>query len=419
MIRHFLVDSKNKEKSAYIWNTSAAMLSSFQTVFILMIISRIDPINDAGIFTIAFAIGNLMMSIGKYGMRQFQVSDMANKYSFKVYSKSRLISNSAMICCCTAYLGYHLLMEHYTIKKTIVIILVCLVKLVDSIEDVYHGELQKKGRLDVAGKILTSRLGMYILLYITVYILTKNLVISSFLSFFVSALICLIFNKIAYKALLTNMGKNNDRQVIHLLQECFPLLVSSFLIMYIGNAPKYALDTVLSSQEQACFGYVFMPVFVIGLLSQFIYQPIIYKLASLYSTGEISKLKSLVIKQVYIIIGLTIFTLIGGKILGIQILSIIYGVDLNKYEPILLVLLLGGGILAGVNFFQVILTIFRKQKTLMNGYLIAFIVFGLLGREVVRNFGMMGISIFYIIVVLVIFVLFTLQLLCCFRRKKD
>lgn len=419
MIKTFLLSTKNLEKSAYIWNTSAAMLSSFQTVFILMVISRIDPINDAGIFTIAFAIGNLMMSIGKYGMRQFQVSDMANKYSFKVYSKSRLLSNSVMICCCAAYLGYHLLMGHYTIKKTIVIILVCLVKLIDSIEDVYHGELQKKGRLDVAGKILTTRLGMYILIYITVYMLTKNLVFSSFLSFFVSAIICLIFNKVAYKALLTNTGKNNNREVIYLLKECFPLLISSFLIMYIGNAPKYALDTVLPSQEQACFGYVFMPVFVIGLLSQFVYQPIIYKLASLYSTSEISKLKSLVVKQIYIIIGLTILTLIGGKIVGIQILSIIYGVDLNKYEPILLVLLFGGGILACVNFFQVILTIFRKQKTLMNGYLIAFIIFGLLGREFVRNFGMMGISIFYIMVVSVILVLFTLQLLRCFRSKKD
>ena len=75
MIQKWLLGSKNQLKSAYFWNTGAAMLNAFQTVFILMLISRIDPVIDAGVFTIAFAIGNLMMTIGKYGIRQFQVSD--------------------------------------------------------------------------------------------------------------------------------------------------------------------------------------------------------------------------------------------------------------------------------------------------------------------------------------------------------
>ena len=82
MIKSFLYGSKDKMKSAYLWNTSAAMLTAFQTVFILMLISRIDPIIDAGVFTIAFAIGNLMLAIGKYGVRQFQVSDVEERYRF-------------------------------------------------------------------------------------------------------------------------------------------------------------------------------------------------------------------------------------------------------------------------------------------------------------------------------------------------
>lgn len=62
MIKKILFGSKDKMKSAYLWNTCAAMLNAFQTVFILMLISRIDPVIDAGVFTIAFAIGNLMMA---------------------------------------------------------------------------------------------------------------------------------------------------------------------------------------------------------------------------------------------------------------------------------------------------------------------------------------------------------------------
>ena len=103
MIKKILFGSKDKMKSAYLWNTCAAMLNAFQTVFILMLISRIDPVIDAGVFTIAFAIGNLMMAIGKYGIRQFQVSDVEEKYSFKEYTVARIITSIIMIAASFVY----------------------------------------------------------------------------------------------------------------------------------------------------------------------------------------------------------------------------------------------------------------------------------------------------------------------------
>ena len=85
VIKNFLIHSKSIGKSSYLWNSASAMLNSFQTVVILMVISRIDPVNDAGIFVIAYAIGNLMLTIGRYGIRQFQASDVVEKYSYREY----------------------------------------------------------------------------------------------------------------------------------------------------------------------------------------------------------------------------------------------------------------------------------------------------------------------------------------------
>ncbi len=56
-------------------------------------------------------------------------------------------------------------------------------------------------------------------------------------------------------------------------------------------------------------------------------------------------------------IGLTLFVLAGGFILGIPALSIVYGVDLDGYKAELMVLLLGGGFLAYTSFYQMILTV--------------------------------------------------------------
>lgn len=199
MIKAFLCGSKDKVKSAYLWNTSAAMLNAFQTVFILMLISRIDPVIDAGIFTIAFAIGNLMLSIGKFGVRQFQVSDVKETYSFKEYVFLRILTCVLMILAFSAYVGYYYAVGAYSTEKCLVILLVCMTKVVDAVEDVLHGMLQQHIRLDIAGKILTIRITSYIIVYLIIYAATQNLLMTSLIALAVSVVQFLILNYIAFK----------------------------------------------------------------------------------------------------------------------------------------------------------------------------------------------------------------------------
>ena len=328
MIQKWLLGSKNQLKSAYFWNTGAAMLNAFQTVFILMLISRIDPVIDAGVFTIAFAIGNLMMTIGKYGIRQFQVSDLEEKYSFREYTITRSISCLVMILASFIYVGVNFFTGLYDFEKSLVIILVCLAKTIDSFEDVIHGMLQQYMRLDVAGKILSTRLFTYIVVYMAVYLVSKDLVFTSAVALIISFLQCLYLNWIALSGMEIRKKMFDYKNISGLLVECFPLFISSYLIMYISNAPKYAIDKVMCSEVQACFSYIFMPVFVISLLSQFIYQPVIGKMALYWQNNDMPSFVRMIYRQVLIVIALSVAVILGGYFLGIPILSLIYGVDL-------------------------------------------------------------------------------------------
>ena len=128
VIKNFLIHSKSIGKSSYLWNSASAMLNSFQTVVILMVISRIDPVNDAGIFVIAYAIGNLMLTIGRYGIRQFQASDVVEKYSYREYYYSRVLTTGLMLAISLAYIGFEYGTGQYDGNKSIVVLLICLVK---------------------------------------------------------------------------------------------------------------------------------------------------------------------------------------------------------------------------------------------------------------------------------------------------
>lgn len=82
--------------------------------------------------------------------------------------------------------------------------------------------------------------------------------------------------------------------------------------------------------------------------------------------------------------------------------------EFKKYKTALVILLIGGGALAFVNFFQMIITIVRKQHLLIIGYLLAFLSFIFGGRKIVEHFGIVGISIFYTVVVSGIGIVFTI-----------
>ncbi|MBS6678281.1 MAG: DUF2061 domain-containing protein [Clostridiales bacterium] len=418
MIKVFLYNTKDTQKTAYIWNTWAAMLNSFQSVLILMVISRIDPVTDAGVFTIAFAIGNLMLTIGQYGIRQFQVSDVQEKYSFREYVGVRVITSCLMVIVSFFYVGIHYYTGAYDFEKSIAVFLICLSKTIDSVEDVFQGRLQQRERLDIGAKAMTVRLLGYIITFISSYLLTENLITASLLALLVSLFLCLVLNGTAIRNFESTVVAWEGRNVKYMFIECFPLFLAAYLVIYIGNAPKYAIDAVLSSQEQACFNYIFMPVFVIGLLSRFIYQPMIGKMALLWHKGELGKFLSMVAKQSAIMIGLTVFVLIGGFLLGIPALSIVYGVNLTGYKAELMVLLLGGGFLAYTSFYQMVLTVIRRQNWLIAGYLLGYVLFLLLGRWTVEQGGILGVSVFYTIVVAVIAVYFAIVILWGYKVRK-
>ncbi len=191
-----------------------------------------------------------------------------------------------------------------------------------------------------------------------------------------------------------------------LLKDCFPLFASSFLNFYIINIPKYAIDANLSDEVQACYGFVSMPVFVIGLLNGFIYQPILVKIACEWSEREVKGLRGRIKRQMLIIVGLTAVCEIAAFVAGIPVLSFLYHTDLNKYKGELLVLLLGGGFLAVVGFLATVLTMMRLQKQQLIGYLIVALLATLFSTPFVKSFGVMGAALLYLTLTMLLSIIF-------------
>ena len=72
-------------KKNVIWNTIGVTLNSFNSLFFLIIINRINGIDDGGIFSFAFSLACLLFVIGIYAGRTYQVSDIRDELNDSEY----------------------------------------------------------------------------------------------------------------------------------------------------------------------------------------------------------------------------------------------------------------------------------------------------------------------------------------------
>lgn len=409
-------NEKNIMRDSSIWNLIYSVEYSLLSAVLMLIVTRISGTYDTGVFLIAYTVTQMMATIGSYGMRSFQASDIKKEYSFCTYYTSRIISVLAMVIIC---LGYSFI-QGYDKQRMILIVILCGYRLVEDVEDVFHGEIQKSMRLDVASKIASIRIFVATICFTLVFAISKNLIFASLSLTISAAIISILLTALVSDRFPLLSLKTEWKQVPRLLCVCLPICAGGFLYNYLVNAPKYAIDRNLSEEIQTIFNILFMPVFAINMLSSFVFKPLIVKMGILWNENKKGEFIASILKQVAIIVGITVLVIVGGVIFGLDILGWMYGVRLEGYRMLFAVLILFGGFAAMVSFLVVVLTIVRKQMAIIVAYAIAMIIDLIIMDGLVIKYGIWGAGITYGIAMgVVMAVLITVLLITILGRKDN
>ncbi len=399
-MKYFLINSKDKEKSAFIWNMIAYTSNSFQSLILLLVITRDENYIDSAIFSIAFTMASMFLHIGKFGVRNYQVSDVNNEFTYAEYCKTRAITVTTMFIASAIYLGGCMVTKDYSLYKVACCLSIIAVRVIEAVEDVIHGELQKKLRLDVASKIWGIRNIAYVIVFIIAYIISRSLLISASVGLGTTFILFVVLNSMV-KDLYENKKELDDIKIKRILHNCWPLALSTFVTVYIGNSPKYTVDSIMTSVEQTQFNVVFMPVFVIALLGNYIYNPLVTKLTEMWKNNDIQSFSKSIIKQIKIVLLFTLIIVVGGELVGLRILEILYNVSLMSYRLEFTFLMVAGGGLAVFNFIMIIATIIRRQNVVKHTSLISAILLVLCSRFILERLGITFLCMYYMVVVLI------------------
>ncbi len=346
------------------------------SVLLLALAARFLGAAESDIFSIAWSIVQVTLTIGTFQVRLYQATDVAGKYSFRQYFIFRMVTVLAMIAATGGYILYY----GYTGYKAAVVLALSVYKAGEAVSDVYQGWFQQKERLDLAGKALSLRVVLSLAVFAAVLVSRSDLLAACICMGCVS-LVCLALFELRY---MRKAGVRDERQekekgwrwFPELAAICFPLFLNSYLVMSIFNAPKIAIDHaitggIMEAGAQTVYGILFMPASVINLI-YIVFRPVITKMAIEWNLHHMETYLRLVRGVLFKLAVFALLVLAGGYALGIPVLSLVYGVPLKGYRGALLILLLGGGLNTFVNVLDNSLTVIRKQHLLVVAYIITW-----------------------------------------------
>ena len=262
----------------FIWNILGTGFNAFNSLFFMIVVTRINGVNDAGIFTIAFSTACILNIIGVYAGRIYQVTDQNKGITDKEYIINRIITTILMIMLVTIFS----FVKGYSVFKFTIFLLLTIYKALEALSDVIYGILQKNEKLDIVGKSLLIKSIISVCIFIIVDIITKNIITSILSIILTNIIILLIYDIKISRNMIDFSVKVKKENVLQIFKSGFFTFAIAFLGMYVLNAPKYAIDSYLTENYQTIFGIIVMPATIIGLVAQFLIHPYLNQILDLY-----------------------------------------------------------------------------------------------------------------------------------------
>lgn len=348
----------------YFWNTLGVLSQNAISPLLLVAVTRINGIDDSGIFSFAFAVSVVLWTVSLWGGRTYQVSDAAREFSSRGYIAVRVLLGLVVMLAALMLI----FTGGYTGEKALLILILTLLKVVEAIADGIYGVLQIGGKLYISGISLLLKSTTGLLLFVVVLTATSNLLLSATMLLIANLTFVFLLDipkarrlKLQTAAITKQGAADIARESLVIMKRSSPVFAMSLLAMLAINIPRYFVDRYHES-EIGYFGILAMPITLLTLLITFILQPNIVGLSRLYAENKLSQFHKTVLqisRTTFISIGL----ILGGTILfGVPALNAIFGLRFETYEAALIIIILGAAANTGVGIMTNTLTVMRQFK---------------------------------------------------------
>ena len=400
-----------KDRKNVIWNIIGATANAFNSLLFSIIVTRINGSNDAGVFIYCFATACLLYFIGNYCGRTFQVTDINKENSDTDYIYNRIVTCIIMMVVSIIFT----LVKGYYIYKSSILIILCGYKCIEAFAESFYAIIQKNGELYKVGISMFLKAFISFLTLLIIDIITKNLILACLSIIFVNFVLIIFFDRKNLKQVRIIKTKFTKEANMRILKIGFYTFILTFLGTYLINSPRYAIDDLLQDNLQTVFGIIIMPASFMGLLGQYIIQPVLTKISNCIENKKYKELKKIILIQIELIlcVGLLVFAV--AWLLEKPVLQIVYKEDLNNYFASMMIIIAGSVFYSLSIVLSAVLIAMRKTLVQAVAYTITSIISTVMAYSFVKQIEIKGASITYFITMAIIALIF---LICTFINMK-
>lgn len=405
---------KNQLRKTYFWGVLSGGLYSMSTFLMFWVTTFFCGTYEAGVFTMAMSVGQQLVTIGYFNVRTYQVSDVKQTYSFEDYFCFRILTCLAM----GISGGVWMFAGEFRGEKLAAVAILLIFKVGEAFADVLEGLYQQRERYDAAARAMFWETLFFLGTFALVLAVSRNLILAlASMTLVYLASVSVIDGSLVgvYERLRLRFHLEKQRRLFF---ACLPLFFNSFLVLYINNSSKYAVDRLSGSRELAYFNIIYMPAFVINMLGGFLLKPMLASLSLRFQNREFSRFFGILQKQVCYIGAVTLLCVGGAWLLGIPVLSFIYRTDLSGYREELCILVLAGAFSALYLMFQYALIIMRHQYASLAGCIVTAATAWIGIPYLVRGYGVTGAAWGYLMLMILMSLIYFGMSLFYFKKEK-
>lgn len=400
-------------KKNFIWNMIGTTINAFNSLFFMIMATRINGIDDAGIFTFAFSTALLFNIIGVYSGRVYQVTDKTEATD-KDFIISKVITCFVMLIVSILFV----LVNNYSFYKSSIILLLCFLKMLEAFSETIYAIFQRKDSLYLTGISLTLKSLINLFIFFIIDLLTHNLVIAIIGMIITYGLIMIFYDYVNIKKKIDIQKEYKKERIITILKKGVGAFIISFLTLYLINSSKYVIDYLLVEKYQTIFGILLMPATVILLFTQFIIHPFLNLITDCVHDKKYDELKKIIFKFLGVMILFGIVVIIVAYFLGIPVLELIYGISLNNYKKGFMVIMIGGVLYGMSSILSSILVAMRHLNIQIIIYFVVAIAITVIEYFLINIYGVMGACYAYFIMTFIVLIMFLVATFIFIKRDR-
>lgn len=378
----------NKIVKNSLFNTIGMFIYMFcQWLMSILVVRLSGSYEEAGIFSTALSVTNVLYIVSSFSIRNYQVADINNNFSDSEYISFRILTCIASL----SVLPIYLLIMHYSLYTSLSVVCYMIIKIGEAIVDVIHGIFQKEWRLDLACRSYIVRgIAILAVFSVTEY-LFKNLVISLLLSAIISLICAIIFDIVPCKKKYKPKISLKNHRLFQLFICGLPVFIHGFLSTLIYNVPRIAAQKICGEELFGYYASVAAPTVVIQLVVGNIFSPCITLMSEQYINKDKKLFISIGMIQSIIIV-IAILAVISFSVFGNWFLGLVFGVDVLEYSNLLILAVIAAILIANTAFISSVFTASNHNIIMAALECVTFIIDLTLSVVLIQKYGLQGIN---------------------------